>query len=158
MIVNIILYCRIEILSIKQKKVNEILKVEVVNLEAQTRLAQDFQRKLNIIEDKIIQVRKLANNKTSIVNVMQYLDRAVPSQIYFTNLDVFLNKSTINFKGNALSPLYIAQFMDTLGESGSIFNTPILRANNSLNDETYYFEITADFNKVMAKLEYESAY
>lgn len=155
-VVNILLFCWIEISLSKQYVVNENLRDELATLDIHMKPAYKVEKQLHFIKDKKELIMNFEKDKNEMINIFQYLESSTPSQIYFTNLDILDKKSSVNFKGVSLSPLYVAQFMDSLRESSSGFQNPILRSNNSLDDDTYVFEINVNINKTFMKISYES--
>ncbi|MDD3265978.1 MAG: hypothetical protein PHC75_02210 [Burkholderiales bacterium] len=158
LVMNLIFLCFLEISILKQINVNKVFKDSLNKLDVQMAPAYDFQNKLNIAKEKLEFIKTLEKNKTEMVEIIQYLDKSVPSQIYFTNLEISKKDSSVNFKGIALNPLYIAQFIDSLRESNGVFQKPLLQANSVLDDGSYAFEMSASIHNKTLKPEYESEY
>lgn len=155
-IVNLLVFCWVEIVMSKQLVRNELLRNKIAIMKTEMKPVYDFKDKLSIINNKIEFINTIETNNTKMISLIQYLDKSVPFQIYLTSLEIFAETGYANFKGIALNPLYIAQFMDSLRASEGCFYKPILRANNVLDDGSYVFDINASINNKTIKLEYES--
>jgi Tfp pilus assembly protein PilN len=147
LIVNAIIFSYLELGIMRQETRNSFLQTQINIIDHQITPVKDFKKRVADIENKIKLIKAIEKKQDDAVAFIQNLSKSTPGRLYFTNIDVNTNSTipVVNFKGVAASPLYIAHFLDSLRESGTIFINPILKSNDTSDQNNYNFEISAGF-------------
>lgn len=154
---NFIAFSYIEMKIMQQETRNSFLNTQIKIIDNQIAPIKDFDSRANDIKKKIDLINIIDQKRFDSVIALQELHSIVPEKMYFTGVDFLSSSKTANFRGVAAGPLYIAQFLDNLRESGGLFTSPVLRTNDTKDQNAYNFEISVKLTKPTAiKVEFES--
>lgn len=157
LILNFVAFSYIEMNIMRQETRNSFLNTQIRIIDNQIAPIKDFDTRANDIKKKIDAISIIDRKRFNSVIALQQLHAIVPEKMYFTSIDVLSSSKTANFRGVAAGPLYIAQFLDKLRESGGLFTNPILRTNDTKDQNAYNFEISVKLAQPTANIvEYES--
>lgn len=154
LIINALVYSYIEIEIMRQETRNNFLLTQIKIIDNQIAPIKDFDRRVDSIKRRVELIHIIDTKRDDSIAVMQKLHKAIPEKIYFNNISI--SGGNINFKGVAAGPLYIAHFLDNLRESGSIFINPVLKSNDTKDQNSYNFEINVGINIKNLDAEFES--
>lgn len=102
---------------------------------------KEFEARVNFLEQQINLITYVEGERDDMVAFFQKLNEITPAQIYFTNIG--WSESSAVFNGVAVSPVYLADFLDRLRSESSIFYDPLLKSNNATENGNFNFYITS---------------
>jgi len=141
LLVNVIVYSYLQYKIIYQQTRNSFLITHINILDNQLKPIVDFDRRREQISNKINLIKDIDVKRDDMVAFFQQVNKITPKRVYFTTL--IYQQSQVDFSGVAAGPLYIANLLDKLRESQSIFQTPVLKSNSTGDRNTYNFVISA---------------
>lgn len=122
-----------------QKKRNSFIQREMAVLDEKIAEIEELRARKEQLLERMELIQNLQGNRPIIVRLFDELARAVPDDLYFTDLEIQGNLATV--KGRARSNNRVAALMRNFDES-DWFMSPNLISVKSKDDEYNAFEVT----------------
>ncbi len=138
---NLFIYLFYQFKIRAQQQLNAYLQVKIESLDQQNLPLKQFSHNLDIVIKRLDNLQQLLHRAQQSVRFFQTLNQLVPTQIYFTSIDIRSNQA--NFIGVSTSPLYVADFLKNLRSSADVFSSSTLISNQINQDGSNMFAIEA---------------
>ena len=129
------------------KTINET-QAEIAKLQESVRLTEEVDRLKEGIEENIDAINTLSNQNAGRVNILQQVNRSIPSQMALVSLEE--RSQTFLLSGYANSHLTVARFMDTL-KAKEVFRhvtLTFIRPSAVDGEDVLSFEVTATVGNI----------
>jgi type IV pilus assembly protein PilN len=127
-----------------QNAKNELLKKEIVKLDAQIADIQDLENRKQRLVARMEIIERLQRKRPEIVHLFDELTRTVPEGVYLTNIKENANK--LELRGVAQSSTRVSTFMRNIDASVWMDNPQLLVVESAKDSPTggSSFTLTAD--------------
>lgn len=137
-----------------QNKKNEKIQSQIKEKSDLIKPISEYKTRLSSLINKINLINFINIKRLDSIKIINDLDKATPSQVSYSAINIDSVNNTIFLNGVSSSPFYVSKLLDNLDVYNNVFENPVLKSNTTSDQKVYNFEISAKIN--VNKLKQES--